>query len=275
MVVAFEGWNDAGEAASGAADHLTKQFRAVPFASIDPEDFFVFTETRPRVEIAVSGDRRVVWPATEFAYANLPNGRDVVIVRGTEPQLRWRTFCSLIISVAKKYRASSIITLGALLADVPHTRPTVVYGTSDDPSLSEDFDLSPSSYEGPTGIVGILNSACAEAGFSSASLWAAVPTYVPGTTSPKATLALAQRVAEVIGHDVGSDELEREAHDYERQISDFVAEDEDTEHWVRELEAHYDDEHHASADESVSAIDESVSPEQFVEQVEQFLRDQA
>lgn len=277
-MIAFEGWNDAGEAASGAADHLNESLSATPFAWIDPEDFFVFTETRPRVEITPTGARRVVWPRTELSHAKLPGtDRDLIVVRGTEPQLRWRTFCDLIVSVAKRFDARAVVTMGALLADVPHTRPTIVYGTSDDAELSEALDLSPSTYEGPTGIVGVLHSACSTAGLVSASLWAAVPTYVPGTTSPKATLALTNRLATIIDCVFDTRVLSDEADEYEQQITEFVSDDVETLSWVAELEQHYDDDQADTSDSErpEPQIDGSASPEKLVQEVEQFLRDQS
>lgn len=261
-MVAFEGWSDAGEAATVATDRLIDHWDAELFATIDPEEFYDFTATRPLVELTETGARRLVWPENEFTWARVPGTEQpVVLMRGLEPQLRWRTFTDLIIQVARDLDARMVITLGALLADVPHTRPTVVYGTSDDIDTADRLDLEQSSYEGPTGILGVLHSACRSAGIPSASLWAAVPTYVPSAVSPKASLALTERLATLMDVAIDVTDLEISTTDYERQVSEFVDQDEDTAAYVAELERQYDD-----------GIEPS--PQQLVEEVEQFLREQ-
>ena len=188
MVAAFEGWNDAGDAATQAVDHLWDAWGARRFASIDPEEFYDFTSTRPHVEIDDGRTRRVRWPVNEFGWAQPSGDTGVVLLRGVEPQLRWRTFCSQILTVAEAVGCRFVLTLGALLADVAHTRPTPVFGNAYDQHVIDALDLEPSYYEGPTGIVGVLHAECNEAGIDSASLWAAVPSYVPSSPSPKATL---------------------------------------------------------------------------------------
>lgn len=266
IVAAFEGWNDAGDASSSAVQHLIDQWGAEPFASIDPEGFYDFTATRPHVALSEGGERRLIWPSNEFYGAQLKDrARDAILIRGIEPQLRWRTFCDLIMEVANRYHASLVVTIGALLADVPHTRPTVVYGSADNEAAAERLGLKASTYEGPTGIVGVLHSACRVSGIESASLWAAVPTYVPHAQSPKATLALLERLGKLIEVDIERTALEIESADYERQVTAFVSQDDDAAVYVGELEGQYD----AGIDG-----DDETSPEAFVEQVERFLREQ-
>ena len=185
MVLAFSGWNDAGSAASSAAEYLDQSWSAAPFATIDAEEFFDFTAIRPSIELTQSGERRISWPSTTFSIAEgALEGRDLILVRGVEPQLKWRAFTETILGVAEDLGASMIVTFGALLADVPHTRPTVVYGSSSGGSAELD-DLEPSTYEGPTGIIGVIHSACSVAGIPYASLWAAVPTTFPVRPRPR------------------------------------------------------------------------------------------
>ena len=259
MIIAFAGWNDAGNAASSAAEYLETTWSAAPFATIDAEEFFDFTTIRPSVELTPSGGRRISWPSTTFSFAEgVLEGRDVIICRGVEPQLKWRTFTDTILQVAKDMDVSMVVTFGALLADVPHTRPTVVYSSSVG-GLPELEGLEPSSYEGPTGIIGVLHSACAVLGIPYGSLWAAVPTYVPGAVSPKAALALLKRLRDLLNAEFETDELQRESIEYVRQVDAYVEEDPETVEFIGELERHYDANHEAS-------------PEQLVAEVEQFLR---
>jgi proteasome assembly chaperone (PAC2) family protein len=261
LVTAFEGWNDAGDAATAAVSYLHEQWEAHTFADIDPEDFYDFTVTRPRVELDAGDVRRIIWPDNRFSATAVPGTqRDVVLFRGIEPQLRWRTFCAQVVSVAEAVGAELVVTLGALLAEVPHSRPTSVFGTAYDDTVIADLGLDPSGYEGPTGIVGVLHAACQEAGLRSASLWAAVPTYVPGAPSPKAALSLVERMALLLETDVETSPLEGAAASYEAQVSELVAEDDETTEYVEALEQRYDD-------------DAVGDPEALVEQVERFLRD--
>ena len=267
VVAAFEGWNDAGDAATHAARWLRGRWNAKRFAMIDPENFYDFTTARPHVELSAEGERVLHWTDTEISACSVA-GTDAVFVVGVEPHLRWKTFCHQIVGLARRYDAAMVITLGALLAEVPHTRPVIVYGSSD----HEDFaaDLKPSSYEGPTGIVGVLHGACQEAGLPSASLWAAVPTYLPGASSPKAALALIDRLTMLLDASVVTTSLEAESEVYERHIDSMVDEDEDTALYVRELEERYDAD--AEIDEALDP--DTASPEQLVAEVERFLRDQ-
>lgn len=261
VIVAFEGWNDAGDAASSAVRWIADRWEAAPFADIDPEVFFDFTSTRP--EIRIEGPDRVIdWPTNEFAATSQPgSGRDLVLLHGVEPQLRWRTFADLVIEVARTFDASMVVTLGALLAEVPHSRPVNVAGTAHDQRVVTRLGLAPSQYEGPTGIVGVLHDRCRSAGLESASLWATVPTYVPGAPSPKATLALVEKTAELLGEQVVTTDLEIAAASYERQINELVDDDEETQAYVAALEQRHDEQLHDG------------EPSELVEEVERFLRE--
>jgi proteasome assembly chaperone (PAC2) family protein len=227
MIAAFRGWNDGGQGASLATGYLAKLWDAKRFAEIDPENFFDFQATRPHVSLEEGLTRRIDWPSTVF-YHGRPEGfdRDVVLLLGIEPNLRWRTFSDL--------------TLGALLADVPHTRPCPVSGSASDPELVERLGLSASRYEGPTGIVGVLHDACRQADIHSASLWAAVPHYVSLTPSPKAALALCERLGDLLGAEIDTTELAEAADNYSEQVSEAVASDPDTAAYIEELEQRAD-----------------------------------
>jgi proteasome assembly chaperone (PAC2) family protein len=242
MIVAFEGWNDAGDAASAAANYLARIWGARPFATIDPEEFFDFTTTRPQIRLEDDLTRVVDWPANRFAAAPLADwGRDVVFLQGVEPQLRWRTFCAAIVGVATTLGVEMVVTLGALLAEVPHTRPVRVTGTAGDATLVDRLGLVPSGYEGPTGIVGVLSDALRRSGIASASLWATVPHYVGQTPSPKAALALVERAAQLLEVPVHTPDLDVAAAAYERQVSEVVDADDDATAYVRSLEEADDD----------------------------------
>ena len=265
LIAAFEGWNDAGDAATIAARQLVDRFDATPLVGIDPERYFDFSTTRPIVRLDEDRRRSISWPENQILAARVPTAsRDVVILLGLEPQLQWRRFCRQVLEVARVVDAGLIVTLGALLADVPHSRPVQIYGATEDPSLQQLLDLAPSSYEGPTGIVGALTAEAADANFATATFWASVPSYVPGAPSPKAALALLHQVCEVLGTTVFVTDLEIAAASYERQVDELVAEDDDTADYVRELEAAWDD-----ADDE--GLDDD--PELLVAEVEEFLRD--
>ena len=267
LVAAFEGWNDAGDAASGAARWLADRHGAELVATIEAEEFFDFTTTRPIVEIGADGRRAITWPDTELWAATTDSGRDLVVLIGHEPHLRWRTYCRAVLDAATELDCSLLLTLGALLSDIPHTRPTAVSGTADDPALVERLELSPSRYEGPTGIVGVLHATCNQADQASASLWAAVPTYVSGAPSPKATLALVERAATLLGLHLPTTDLQIAAAAYERQIDELVAADEDTASYVASLEEAADD---PNEDDDVGPL--VADPGALVEEVERFLR---
>jgi proteasome assembly chaperone (PAC2) family protein len=274
VIAAFEGWNDAGDAATVAAQYLRDRWHAAPFAAIDPEEFYDFTSTRPRVQLDDDGQREIVWPGNEFSAGRVePAGPDVIVVVGTEPQLKWRTFCEQITDVAASYDARLVVTLGALLAEVAHSKPVSVIGTSFDPDVVEGLGLRRSTYQGPTGIVGVLHDACRRAGLATASLWAAVPTYVSSAPSPKAALALVERTAQLLDVGVVTTDLEIAAASYERQINTLVAADDETAAYVARLESE-DDADDDDEDEDFEVDEVAGSPDRLIEEVERFLRDQ-
>jgi proteasome assembly chaperone (PAC2) family protein len=241
LVAAFRGWNDGAQAASLAAGYLAKTWGAERFAEVDPENFFDFQAARPHVSLEEGLTRRIDWPETVFYHAR-PEGldRDLVLLLGIEPNLRWRTFTELLVGLARELGIELLITLGALLADVPHTRSAPVTGSASDKDLVERLGLSASRYEGPTGIVGVLHDLCGRSGIPSASLWAAVPHYVSLTPSPRGALALCERLGAVLGIEIEADELEEAARNYEEQVSEAVASDEETAAYVDELERRSD-----------------------------------
>jgi proteasome assembly chaperone (PAC2) family protein len=241
LVAAFRGWNDGAQAASLAAGYLAQTWSARRFGSIDPEEFYDFQATRPHVALVEGLTRRIDWPENAFFHAELPGtDRDGVLLLGVEPNLRWRTFTGEIVELARDLGVELVVTLGALLADVPHTRPAPVTGSATDPELVKELGLAASRYEGPTGIVGVLHDACREAGLPSASLWAAVPHYASLAASPKAALALCRRLTGLLLTEADLSELERASEAYERQVSEAVSQDEETEAYVRELERRRD-----------------------------------
>ena len=266
LVAAFEGWNDAADAASTAARYLRDRWSARPFADIDPEEFYDFSTTRPQVRLSDGITRQIVWPATELSSAPLPGTpHDVVVMLGSEPQLKWRTYAGEVVELAKDLGVEMIVILGALLADVAHTRPVKVTGTAADAELVRRLGLARSTYEGPTGIVGVLHDAFSRAGLPSASLWAAVPHYVASTPSPKAALALVERAAALLSATVVSADLQVAAADYERQVSEVVASDDDVAAYVRRLEQ-------SSDDESIADM-ENVTGDSLADELEAYLRE--
>jgi len=245
MIAAFRGWNDGAQGASLAASFLARAWDADRFADIDPEEFYDFQAVRPHVSLEEGLARKIDWPENVFFAGAVPvvapaPPRDAVLVIGVEPNTRWRTFTGEIVGLARELRVELVITLGALLADVPHTRPSPVTGAASDPDLVEELGLAASRYEGPTGIVGVLHDACREASIPSASLWAAVPHYASLAPSPRAAAALCQRLGDLLEAELDVDELERAGDVYERQVSEAVASDEETEAYVRELERRAD-----------------------------------
>ncbi len=237
FVIAFEGWNDAGDAATLALDYLAREWEAKPCATIDPEDFYDFTVTRPTIKLTPGDQRHIEWPHIQVLAAQVPGaGHDMLLLRGVEPQLRWRSFCRAVVSIVQGVGAEMVVVLGALLADVPHTRPVRISGTTSDRELAQRAGLAAPSYEGPTGIVGVLVEALREAGLPAASFWAAVPHYVHQMPSPKAALALVERSAALLGARLDPGDLRVAAAEYERQVSERVADDEDASAYVAQLE---------------------------------------
>ena len=242
LVAAFRGWNDGGQGASLAAGYLARLWDAEQIADVDPEGFFDFQATRPHVKLVDGLTRQIDWPETAF-YRARPDGmdRDVVLLLGVEPNLRWRAFSELVVGFAGELGVELVVTLGSLLADIPHTRPSPVTGSASDEELVERLGLQASRYEGPTGIVGILHDACKRQGVPSASFWAAVPHYVSLTPSPRAALALCERLGSMLEIDLDVEELSEAADGYAEQVSRAVSADSDTQAYVEDLERRADE----------------------------------
>jgi proteasome assembly chaperone (PAC2) family protein len=249
LVCAFKGWNDAGESATSALSFMASGLDASRFATIDPEDFVDFQATRPEVRLVDGLSRDIDWPEWEIFEARVPRApRDLVLLSGPEPSMRWRTFCDTVVELAEALGVQLVVTLGALLADVPHSRPVSVTGMASDLGLIERMDLQAPTYEGPTGITGVLHTACADAGLPSCSLWAAVPHYVAVVPNPKGALAILRRLETLVGVNVDASSLEEAAVDYERQVSRAVEMDPEVQAFVERLEKAADAEEQASPD---------------------------
>ena len=257
LITAFRGWNDGGQGASLAGGYLAKTWAAARFAEIEPEGFVDFQATRPHVSLVEGQTRRVEWPDNAFYHAHIPGlQRDAVLMLGIEPNVRWKTFTGLVTGLAEELGVGLVVTLGSLLADVPHTRPSPVTGGATDPELIEELGLQRSRYEGPTGIVGVLHDACARSGMPSISLWAAVPHYVSLAPSPRAALALCQRLGEILGTEIETQELGEASERYAEQVSEAVASDDETAAYVAELEQRaelIDDEQDLPSGDSLAA----------------------
>lgn len=271
LIAAFRGWNDAGEGATFAVDHLKKVWAAEPLAEIDPEEFFDFQDVRPQVELIDGRTRKIAWPSNELWSAELEGERDVILLLGTEPSHRWRTFSGVIADVARRNEVELVVTLGSLLADVPHSRPVHITGTAADDELVARLGLQRSRYEGPTGIVGVLHDAFGMAGIASASLWAAVPHYLAVSPNPKAALALVQKVTELTGIPAAAGDLEHATRAYEERVTDMVEGDDDVRAYVRLLEERSDE----RDEEDRSPIDATNLPsgDALAAELERFLRD--
>lgn len=299
VIAAFTGWNDAGDSASTGVRHLIEDLGAVPLAEIDPEEFTDFATIRPHVRLTAGLTRNIVWPTVGMWHASTP-GADIVLVLGPEPAMRWRVFADQIIGVAQHFQASMVITLGALLADVPHSRTVQLIGTATEQSVIDRYELQRSRYEGPTGIVGIVQDACQKADISCVALWAAVPAYASQVPSPKATLALVDRLGAIIGSTLPTNRLSAQVSDYESRVSMIVNEDDDLAGYVRRLESmsdagiedfslddddeidDIDDEDDDDDDDlvggelgtNIPTLPEHVDGPAFIDEVERFLRDQ-
>jgi proteasome assembly chaperone (PAC2) family protein len=268
LIAAFRGWNDGGQAATLAGGTLARVWDARRFAEIDPEGFVDFQATRPTVSLDEGMTRQIEWPKTAFHAAAIPGAdRDAVILLGVEPNYRWRAFNELVVSLARDLGVELVVTLGALLADVPHTRAAPVTGAASDPSLVEELGLQASRYEGPTGIVGVLHDACRQAGIPSVSLWSAVPHYVSLAPSPRAAKALCDRLADLLGVTIDLKELEEAEKIYAEQITEAVASDPETAAYVEELERRAD-----TIDELTDETDLPTG-ESLAAELTQFLRD--
>lgn len=281
IIAAFTGWNDAGDAASNSVRHLIEAWKAQPLAEIDPEEFTDFATIRPHVRLDSGMTRSIVWPTVGLWSASTPGG-DVILLLGPEPSLRWRLFGEQVMAVAARFEATMLLTLGALLADVPHSRPVQLMGTATEQAMIDRFDLQRSRYEGPTGIVGVLHDAASHTDLSSASLWAAVPAYASQVPSPKAALALVARTCEMLGCPAPTGRLVAEAGEYDARVSAFVGDDEDLIGYVSRLESladsgELDDEDDEEDDEEETAQAGDYSPlngDELMAEVERFLRDQ-
>jgi proteasome assembly chaperone (PAC2) family protein len=268
MVCAFEGWNDAGDAASTAAAFMSTALGARRFARVDTEEFYDFQANRPRIKLTDENTREIEWPGVEMFEATIPRApRDLVFVQGVEPSLRWRAFSSLIVELAEALGVQMVITLGALLADVPHTRPVAMTGLASDPALMERMGASsPGGYEGPTGIVGVLHGAVSDAGMPAMSLWASIPHYVAAAPSPKAALALVRRLESLVGVSVDASELEQASATYERQVGLAVSSDPDVQAFVERLERD------AESEEEPLMPDDLPSGDLLASEFQRFLR---
>ena len=265
LVAAFRGWNDGGQGASLAAGYLAKAWDAQRFAEIDAENFYDFQATRPMVSLEDGLTRKLEWPENAFFHAHVPGtNRDAVVLIGTEPNLRWRTYSQLVLGLAKELGVARVVTFGSLLADVPHTRPSPVTAAATDETMVEELGLEPSRYEGPTGIVGVLLDAARREGIPSLSLWAAVPHYVSLAPSPRAALALVSRFAELLSLDVDTEDLETAADEYSEQVSEAVSTDTETAAYVEELERRVD---------LLSAEEELPSGDSLAAELTRFLRE--
>ncbi|MEH3034495.1 MAG: PAC2 family protein [Aeromicrobium erythreum] len=241
VVAAFEGWNDAADAATSVVDHLVEAWDAEMLTQLDPEDYYSYTDTRPQMRLDDEGHRRLVWPTPTIWHAKPPHSeRHVLLLRAPEPNLRWRHFCSTVLGVARLAGATDVVTMGALLADVPHTRPVPVSGSSTDAALAERLGLHPSTYLGPVGITAALTEAAADAGLASLSLWAAVPHYLAEPPCPKATLALLGALEDALGFPLPQGDLEDLSNAWQRGAEEAVNEDPDVAEYVQELEQERD-----------------------------------
>jgi proteasome assembly chaperone (PAC2) family protein len=237
MVAAFEGWNDAGDAATGVIDHLLDMWSAEEIAAIEPEEYYDFQVNRPMISLDEDGNRHIEWPTTRISIARLPRQqRDVVLVRGIEPSMRWRAYCNELLAVAHELGVELVVTLGALLADTPHTRPVPVTGTASDRAVATKLQLERSQYEGPTGIVGVFQEACTRVGLPAVSFWAAVPHYVAQPPCPKATMALLSRIEDVLDVPVPLGDLPEEAQAWQSGVDELAAEDSEIAEYVKQLE---------------------------------------
>lgn len=242
LVAAFEGWNDAGDAASGAIEHLELVWDAQPLVEIGADDYYDFQVNRPVVSLVDGVTRRITWPTTRFSWCRPPGAEfDLVLVRGIEPNMRWRAFCGELLGIISELDIRSVVTLGALLSDTPHTRPTQVSGTAYDAESATRYGLESSRYEGPTGIVGVLQDACVGVGIPAISFWAGVPHYVSQPPNPKATLALLHSVEEVLDVPVPLAELPQQSDEWQKLVDEMAAEDDEVSEYIRNLEERDDE----------------------------------
>lgn len=274
LIMAFSGWNDAAESATTAVRFLTAALRAEKFAEVDPEEFYHFGLTRPTVRYRsdMPSEREIIWPATEFSITQSHDlARDVILGVAAEPHLKWKTYCGAVIDLARRCGVSLVLTLGGLLAEVPHTRPVRLSGSASDPELGARLGVRPSRYEGPTGIVGVLNTQCRDEGLATASLWANVPHYVSGIENPKAALALVRRVLSLLGTTVDLAELHEASTQFEQNLTEIVAQNAKIAAYIKKLESKEPEDE----EETPAAPASDLPPAaELVEEIEQFLRRQ-
>ena len=273
LIMAFEGWNDAAEAATTAARFLTGAWSAEKFARIEPEEFYHFGLSRPYVRFKAGSEteREILWPATEFSIVQAPElARDVIVGVAIEPHLKWKTYCATVLELARTCQVSLVLTLGALLAEVPHTRAVRLVGTATDPELAARLGIRPTRYEGPTGIVGVLNTICREQGLTTASLWANVPHYVSGIENPKAALALVRRVLSLLDAKADLSDLEEATAQFEKNLAEIVSQNAKVAAYLKKLEAKDAEEE----PEPAPPVEELPPASDLVAEIEQFLRQQ-
>jgi len=237
VIAAFEGWNDAAESATGAVDHLMRVWGARVIGELDPEDYYDFQVNRPVVSTDPRGYRRLTWPTTQIAVCSPPElERDIILIRGIEPNMRWRQFTAELLDAVEELGGQLVVTLGALLADTPHTRPIPVSGSATEPDLVDRLGLETPTYEGPSGIVGVMSDACTRLDLPAVGYWAAVPHYVAQPPCPKATLAIVRKLEDLLQTSIPLGDLPEDARAWERGVDELAAEDEDVADYVRSLE---------------------------------------
>ena len=272
MILAFTGWNDAAEAATTAARYLTASFSGEKFAEIDPEEFYHFGLSRPytRFKAGSETEKEIIWPVTEFSISQSADlTRDVIVGVAPEPHLRWRTYCETVVQLARTCEVTLVLTLGALLAEVPHTKPVRLGGGATDPELAARFGLRPSRYEGPTGIIGVLNTMCRDREVPSASLWANVPHYISGIENPKASLALVKRVLSLLGAEADLSDLDEAGRQFDQNLKEIVAQNTKIKNYIAKLEAKDTEEEGTPAGQS-----DLPPASELVAEIEQFRRQQ-
>jgi hypothetical protein len=278
LIMAFAGWNDAAESATGAARYLGQVWPSRPFASIDPEEFYHFGLSRPHVRFkpGSKSEREVIWPLTEFSLSQ-PDvlDRDIIVGVAVEPHLKWRTYCGAVLQLARRAGASLVLTLGALLAEVPHTRPVRLTGGSHDPELAARLGIRPTRYEGPTGIVGVLNTMAREQDMPTASLWANVPHYISGIENPKASMALVRRVLSLLNADADLSDLEESAKQFEQNLEEIVSQNAKIADYIKKLEKKKPEEGEEDPPPAAAETRDELPPSSdLVAEIEQFLRQQ-
>lgn len=277
LLAAFEGWNDAAEGATAALEFLRENWDATEFASIEAEEFYDFTEVRPMVRLNDNRQRRIEWPTNTFAYYNNPKGdRDFIIFIGVEPSLKWRRFTNAFLSVAHDFKVSSLITVGALLSDVPHGRPARVNVTATDPRLQQQLGRSatrPSRYEGPTGITGVISDAASQAGMVGASCWGQAPHYLSASPNPMVTLSILRRLDSLLDLDLNLSEMEGEAEAFVAQVNEAVAQDPEATSYINSLESQGDEDDDDDDDDDPEPFRRHRNTGQgLIQDVEDFLR---